>query len=116
MSRVDVGYGFKSSTSSAESRNVMEGSNGKTLSLRMEQSPLGDGVPIKNGGEELLTKEMKYIYLNGGILTRAVKSDVRNLPWMDRKALNDFWKKNKVRYSDDDSLAALVDFVASSKN
>ena len=115
MSRSDVGYGFKSSVSSTESRNIMEGSNGKTLSLRMEQQPLGDGFPVKNGGEELLVKEMKYIYLNGGVLSRAVKSDVRSIPWVDKKALNTFWKKNKVSYSNDDSLAALVEFIHSSK-
>lgn len=115
MSRADVGYGFKSSVSSTESRNIMEGTNGKTLSLRMEQGQLADGVPVKNGGEELLVKEMKYIYLNGGVLVRAVKSDVKRLPWVDGRALNIFWKAHKVKYSDDDALAELVDFLASTK-
>ena len=115
MNRSDVGYGFKSSVSSTEKRNIFEGANGATLSLRMEQNPLGSTLPVKNGGEELITKQNKYIYVNGGYAVRAVKSDVAGTPWIDKKALNAFWKQTKVKYSDDDSLAAVAEYLWSEK-
>ena len=115
MSRADVGYGFKSSVSSTETRQIFEGSNGATLSLRMNQPDAPAGAAVKGGGKELVTKDAKYIYINGGYAVRALKGEVADTPWLDRKALNAFWKQNKVRYSNDDSLAALAEYVWSEK-
>lgn len=112
MTRSDVGYGMKSSVSATEKRAIIEGSNGATLSLRLVQQPLEHLKAQKNAGAELVLKPVKYVYLNGGNLMRALKSDVRQLGWIDKKALDAFWKQNKVKYTDDDSLAALVEFLA----
>ena len=112
MSRSDVGYGFKSSVSSTEKRDIFEGGNGATLSLRTVQPPLGGAKPLKNGGEELIVKQTKYVFVKGLCLERAVKSDIKKLPWIDSGKLSSFWKQNKVKYTDDDSLAALVEFLA----
>ena len=114
MTRDDVGYGFKSSVSAVDKRNILEGANGATMSLRMEQQPLELLKMHKNGGEPLALKEVKYVFLYGGYTVRAIKSDVRNINGLDKKKLNAFWKENKVKYSDDDSLAALVEFIAGS--
>lgn len=111
LSRKDVGYGFKSSVSSTETRNMFEMGSGSVLSLRLEQRPLSELQLAKDEGEELPLRETKYVYVYGKSAVRAVKSDVRAIPGLDKKRLNTFWKKNKVKYSDDDSLAALVDFL-----
>lgn len=111
LSRKDVGYGFKSSVSSTENRSMYEMGSGAVMSLRMEQRPLAELQLAKDQGEELPLREVKYVYVYGMTAVRAVKPDVRGIPGLDKKRLNDFWKKNKVKYSDDDSLAALVDFL-----
>lgn len=113
MSRDDVGYGFKSSVSATEKRNIFEGSNGATISLRMVQQPLEVLKTRKNGGAELILKEYKYIWINGGYVVRAMKNEVRDLPWIDKKELDAFWKQNKVKYSNDDGLAALAEYLYS---
>ena len=111
MTRADVGYGFKSSVSATEKRSFFEGSNGSTLSLRMVQNPIQSLEARKNTGEELVLKQTKYVLVNGAYPIRAIKTDVRSAPGVDKKALDSFWKQNKVKYSDDDSLAALVEFL-----
>ncbi|MBO4596045.1 MAG: hypothetical protein J5632_05490 [Bacteroidales bacterium] len=116
MTRSDVGYGMKSSVSATEKRAIIEGSNGATLSLRMVQQPLEYLKAQKNAGAELALKPVKYVYLNGGNLSRALKGDVKQFGWVDKKKLDAFWKQNKVKYTDDDSLAALVEFLASQEN
>lgn len=112
MTRADVGYGFKSSVSAVEKRDIFEGANGATLSLRLNQ-PLTDAAAQKLGGAELILTETKFIHLNGGYRVRAIKSDVKSDSRLDGKKLNAFWKASKVKYSDDDSLAALVEFLYS---
>ena len=115
MNRSDVGYGFKSSVSSTEKRTIMEGANGAALSLRLEHQPFEQLKMQKNAGAELVLKEVKYVYVDGGTLVRALKSEVKDIEWLDRKDLDAFWKQNKVKYSSDDSLAALVEYIYSQK-
>lgn len=111
LNRSDVGYGFKSSVSSTEKRTMYEMGSGAVMSLRMEHRPIGDLELAKDQGEELPLRETKYVYVYGRAAVRAVKPEIREIPGLDKKHLNDFWKKNKVKYSDDDSLAALVEFL-----
>ena len=116
MSRKDVGYGFKSSVSSVEKKDIFEGPNGSTLSLRLVQHPVELSKMRKNGGEELILTQMKYLSISGVLFERPLKSSLRKLPWVDSKRLNAFWSKRKVRYGDDDSLADLVDFLWEENN
>ena len=111
LSRKDVGYGFKSSVSSTETRNIWESGSGAVMSLRMVQRPLSELQMAVDQGEPLPLRETKYVYVNGKPAVRAVKPDVRAIPGLDKKRLDAFWKQNKVKYSDDDSLAALVEFL-----
>lgn len=111
LSRKDVGYGFKSSVSSTESRNMYETGGGAVMSLRLEQHPLSELQMAQDQGEELPLRETKYVYVYGKPAVRAVKPDVSDIPGLDKKRLNQFWKQNKVKYSNDDSLAALVEFL-----
>ncbi len=112
MGRSDVGYGFKSSVSAVEKRDMYEGGNGATLSLRLNQ-PISQGGAVKNGGAELILVETKFLQFEGGFRVRAIKSDVKGIDGVDKNNLNAFWKAGKVKYSDDDSLAALVEFLYS---
>ena len=111
LSRKDVGYGFKSSVSSTETRDIWESGSGAVMSLRMVQRPLSELQMAVDQGEPLPLRETKYVYVNGKPAVRAVKPDVRAIPGLDKKRLDAFWKQNKVKYSDDDSLAALVEFL-----
>lgn len=111
LSRKDVGYGFKSSVSATENRTMFEMGSGAVMSLRLEQHPLGELQLAVDQGEELPLRETKYVYVYGQPAVRAVKADVKAIPGLDKKRLNDFWKQNKVKYTDDDSLAALVEFL-----
>lgn len=113
MSRADVGYGVKSSVSSTERRDILEGSNGSALSLRMVQKPLSELKPLKNGGRPLELKEIKYLCIDGGYTVRAIKSEVRQVPWLDKKDLDAFWKEHKVKYSDNQSLAEVAEYIYS---
>lgn len=111
MGRSDVGYGFKSSVSSTEKRSVLYGESGQSFSLRLEQRTPEGMKALKNAGEELILKEVKYVLVDGFGIVRAIKPDVRRVPGPDKKDLDAFWKERKVKYSDDDSLAALADFL-----
>ena len=114
MNKANIGYG-KSSLASTQNvsasalsfefevvnAGVIDGFNNKGLDT-MKQD--------KESGETLVTKRSIGIYYKG-MFVPATRYDVLNIFGIDKEAVKDFIKAEKIKFNKVDDLAKLVDFL-----
>lgn len=102
---VNIGYGISSSTASAQGVALLMDGRFDAANKSLQQTELD-----KFRGEVLPVKET--IYLRIGLdLIPASRQEVLNLPGMDKKAANNFFKQEKIKWRETASLEKLLVFV-----
>lgn len=114
MNKANIGYG-KSSLASTQ--------NVSASALALESDVMNSGVidgfnnkgidtmkQDKNSGETLVTSRSIGIYYKG-MFVPATRYDVLNIFGIDKDAVKDFIKTEKIKFNKVDDLAKLVDFL-----
>ena len=114
MNKTNIGYG-KSSLASTQ--------NVSASALALESDVMNSGVidgfnnkgidtmkQDKNSGETLVTSRSIGIYYKG-MFVPATRYDVLNIFGIDKDAVKDFIKTEKIKFNKVDDLAKLVDFL-----
>lgn len=105
QNQVKIGYGISSSTASAQGVSLLMDGRFDTANKNLQQTELD-----KYRGEPLPVKET--IYLRLGIqLIPASRQEILNLPGMDKKAANAFFKQEKIKWRETASLEKVLVFV-----
>lgn len=105
LERVNIGYG-KSAVASTQNVSL----------LSMFESSASSGLQLKGAasgkydGKELPVKQMYYLRV-GMQLIPATRSDVINVPGVDKKAANAFFKQEKIKWKDVASLEKVLVFL-----
>lgn len=108
MSRKDIGYG-KSALASTQNVSLTAISGDLPFSVNKAIDVVDKE---KYGGEKLAVRETKGICLNGMFIP-ASRADVLKIPGLDKAAVKNFIKAEKIKFSDTDDLAKLADFLYS---
>ena len=111
--KVDVGYGVSVSSSAQHSLSMT------VLELDGNFNILNESLSVVTGnkmrGKLLPLRETTYIYTKNR-LVKASRSEIQSLPGIDRKALSAFAKKEKIRWTNTDSLLKVLEFIDGSKS
>lgn len=107
MNKVSIGYGISSSTASAQNVTTLT----ETGDVLVNQNLL-DSVEKQGTGKPLKTKTNTFIFVKGQLL-EASKSIITKESGVEKKAINAFFKENKIKWIDAESLLKVVDFLAS---
>jgi len=108
MSRVSIGYG---TSSLASTQNLSLDAISSSLTYSVNKS-LDEASRGRNTGEKLPLKETTGI-LYKGMFVPATKIDVLNIGGIDKAAVKDFLKKEKIKFKSPDDLARLTEFLYS---
>lgn len=108
MSKADIGYG-KSSTASTQGVSLTAISGDMDYSVNRS---LDDLSSKRKTGEKLVLKNVTGIYYRGSFVP-ATKIDILNIPGIDKEAVKDFIKREKIKFKNADDLGRLVDFMYS---
>jgi len=105
LERVNIGYGKSAvaSTQNVSLLSMFESSASSGLQLK-------DAAAGKYDGKELPVKQMYYLRV-GMQLIPATRSDVLNVPGVDKKAANAFFKQEKIKWKDLASLEKVLAFL-----
>lgn len=106
MNKVSIGYG-KSSIASTQNVTLDSITNDMDYSVN---KTMESAVGNKNDGEVLPLSIVKGI-LYKGMFVPATKADVLAIPGIDKSKVKEYFKSNKVKFSDVESLAALAEFL-----
>lgn len=115
MARSDIGYGISSSTASVMNSSLiglgLDAENGVSIinsdleRVRANRSS-GIGIPVKS---------KKYIFANG-IRTGATRREIVAAGLSERKALDAFVKKNRIKWDSPESLLEVLEYLATIQN
>ena len=105
MGRVDIGYGISSSSASAMNINSLDGLT-DTVNYKVEKA-----MDDKDTGEYLPLIVERFFLIDGKLIP-ATKQGLKDYPGIDMNALDAFVKSNKIKWTKNESLELLVDFVA----
>lgn len=105
QNQVKIGYGISSSTASAQNVSILMDGRFDTTNKNLQQTELD-----KYRGEPLPVKETFYLRL-GIQLIPASRQEILNLPGMDKKAANAFFKVEKIKWRETASLEKVLAFV-----
>ena len=105
QNQVNIGYGISSSTASSYNMSVLlDGrfdTGGKTVEQTEADKYQGNVLPVK-----------QTLYLNiGSRLIPATRQEVLNLPGVDKKEANAFFKQEKIKWKETSSLEKVLIFV-----
>lgn len=107
---VKIGYGISSSTASAMGITPLLDGRFDTANKKLQQTELD-----KMRGEVLPVKET--VYLRFGLnLVPASRQEVLNIPGIDKKAANAFFKQEKIKWNDTASLEKVLSFISEQTN
>jgi len=110
QNKVNIGYGISSSTASVQGVAVLLDGRFDLLNQNIRQTEEN-----KFRGEVLPVKETTYLHV-GTRLIPASRQEVLNLPGVDRKAANAFFKQEKIKWKDTASLEKVLVFVHAQLN
>ncbi len=99
-------YGSSSSTLATQALSSLEfmgSASGPVNHMNMKNS--------KNDGKILPVIEKIYLVVGRNVVF-AAKKDVLGIPGIDKTSANAFFKENKTKWKDPQSLAAVVDFIS----
>lgn len=108
MNSADIGYG-KSSIASTTNLSLSALSSGMDYSVNRS---IDDLLKEKTDGEPLVLREVQGLYYKGGFVP-ASRVDVLKIPGIDKDALKQYLKAEKIKFSKTDDLAKLADFLYS---
>lgn len=106
LNSVSIGYGITSSTASAQNLAILMDGRFNTLGKSIQQSELD-----KYSGSILPVRKTHYLKI-GLNLIPVSRQEILNLPGVDRKAANDFFKKEKIKWQEVASMEKLLVFVS----
>lgn len=106
MSSADIGYG-KSSIASTGGLSLSALNSGMDYSVNRS---LDDLVGERSEGRPLELREIRGIYYKG-LFVPASRVDVLKIPGIDKDAVKQYIKSEKIKFNRVDDLAALVDFL-----
>lgn len=104
LNKASIGYGVSSATASTQ--NVAALSLDSNVGTNVNQA-----MQSREGGQELPVQEKKYILYGFGRVVPALKREVMDIPGLDKAAAKDFFKKNKIKWNNPESLTAVADFL-----
>lgn len=102
---VKIGYGISSSTASAQGVSLLMDGRFDTVNKSLQQTELD-----KFRGEVLPVKETLWLRI-GIQMIAASRQEILNLPGIDKKAANAFFKQEKIKWRETASLEKLLVFV-----
>lgn len=108
MSRVSIGYG---TSSLASTQNLSLDAISSSLTYSVNKS-LDEASQGRNTGERLALKETTGI-LYKGMFVPATKIDILSIGGIDKTAVKDYIKTEKIKFKNPDDLAKLVNFLYS---
>lgn len=108
LDKVNVGYGVSVSSASRHGLSVTALDAGGNVDILNER--LKTAEDNKNKGRVLPLIKTTYLYFRNN-LVKAGRSDVLDLPGIDKKAAADFIKREKIRWSKTESLLRLMEFI-----
>lgn len=106
MNRASIGYG---TSAIASTQHVSTAAISGDMAYSINRS-LDTMVQDRYSGERLTLKEVKGL-LYKGVFVPASRSDVLKIPGIDKNAVKQFIKTEKIRFSDTESLGRLADFL-----
>ena len=101
----DIGYGISSATASTQRTNNLGLDGGITTNISL-QTAVSNAM---NGAE--LPLEESWWFLFHGQLIEARKSAVMRIDGLDRSAAKAFFKRERVRWSNPESLSRVLAFI-----
>ncbi len=108
MNSADIGYG-KSSIASTSNLSLSALSSGMDYSVNRS---LDDLLKERTSGEPLVLREVQGVYYKGTFVP-ASRVDVLKIPGIDKNAVKQYLKTEKIKFSKIDDLAKLADFLYS---
>lgn len=106
MAKTDIGYGISSATASSQNVTSLLGESA-TLLVNMD---ITQALSKRAAGKVFPTMETLYLKINSDILP-ATKKDVLYLSFVDKSAADAFFKANKIKWKNEESLLKVVDFI-----
>ncbi len=106
MNSANIGYG-KSSV--ASTNNLSATALGAGMDFSINRS-LDDLVRERSEGDPLELREVRGIYFKGSFIP-ATRMDVLDISGIDKDAVKQYIKNEKIKFNRVDDLAALVDFL-----
>ena len=106
MAKTDIGYGISSATASSQNVTSLLGESA-TLLVNMD---ITQALSKRVAGKVFPTMETLYLKINSDILP-ATKKDVLYLSFVDKSAADAFFKANKIKWKNEESLLKVVDFI-----
>lgn len=104
MNKASIGYGVMSATASTQ--NVAALSLDSNLGANVNKA-----MQSRDSGVELPLLERKYILYCYGRVVPALKREVMDIPGLDKEVAKDFFKKNKIKWNNPESLTVVADFL-----
>ena len=108
MSRTNIGYG---NSAVASARNVTVASLNAGMDYVSNRS-MDDVNNVRNSGERLAVRETTGICYKG-LFVPASKTDVLKISGIDKEAVKDFIKNEKIKFSKVEDLVKLTEFLYS---
>lgn len=108
LNKADIGYG---SSATASTQNVSIAALSSEMDFSINKS-LDTVSTDKDSGTPLPIANVTGIYYKG-MFYPATRTDVMSIPGIDKDALKDYIKKEKIKFNDVDSLGKLVDYIYS---
>lgn len=106
MTSADIGYG-KSAVASTNNLSMTALGAGMDFSINRS---LDDVVKERKEGEPLAVEQIRGIYYKGSFIP-ASRVDVMKISGIDKDAVKQYLKKEKIKFNNVDDLAKLVDFL-----
>ena len=104
MGKASIGYGVSSATASTQ--------NVSALSLDSNVgTSINQAMASRAGGQDLPVQDKKYILYNHNCIVPALKREIMSIPGLDKKAAGEFFKKNKIKWNNHQSLTQVADFL-----
>ena len=104
MNKTNIGYGVSSSTASTQNLSgaALDSSIGN-FNKALSNKEYGKDIPIKG---------KNYILYSGNKIVSANKGDVLRIQGLDKKAAKQFFKENKVKWNNPESLIIVSSFLS----
>lgn len=101
----DIGYGISSKTASSQKLTTYAMSSAGMINMDLREA-----ITQKNNGQELPVKSVKYLRA-GKRVVQAGKRYVLAIDGIDKAAANAFFKQNKIKWNNDESLLKVAEFL-----
>ena len=106
MGKTNIGYGISSATASSQSVTTLMDGMSDMVNLN-----LSDAVTRSKEGTVIPVKEDLYLKY-GAATVPAFKKDVLDIQGLDKAAAEGFFKSQKIKWKDPQSLIKVVDYIA----